>query len=34
MHSSDPSSETKTIVVAKENFCKQFQELTICLQKK
>ncbi|CAM6029514.1 unnamed protein product [Sphagnum balticum] len=30
----DPSGETETVVVAKENLCKQLRELTIRLQKK
>jgi hypothetical protein len=34
MHTDDPSGETETIVVAKENLCKQLRELTIRLQKK
>jgi hypothetical protein len=34
MHTGDPSGETETVVVAKENLCKQLRELTIRLQKK
>jgi hypothetical protein len=34
MHIGDPSSETEIVVVAKDNFYKQLQKLTIHLQKK